>query len=205
MVKYFEKTVVESGIKDSEYCIKKNHKLNFIFIGTDSVRSKKLIFRLNGENSSLNFFGFLTGRADKIFNFSIEAYHKAKNTKSAVHLQSALYDESKVDFKGILNIGSKASFADCYLSHNTLLLSEKARAHTQPVLEILTDDVKAGHGATVGKVSKEDLFYLNTRGIGNKMAGQLLVVGFFEKQLAMIEDVDLRNSVRQAIIKSLPF
>jgi len=180
-------------------------QLNYIYLGTEGCKPEKLRFELRGKDSEVTFLGFIVGKDSHKFNFETEVVHKSPESKARIGVQAALYDRSRVNFRGNLAIAKNAVGSDTYLGHHTLLLSDNARTHTLPALEIEADDVKAGHAATVGKVNADDMYYLNCRGIGKKMAEQLLIIGFFEKQLSLVEDVDLRNSLRQAIIKSLPF
>jgi Fe-S cluster assembly protein SufD len=88
-----------------------------------------------------------------------------------------------------------AQRTDSYLTMNTLFLSEGARANSIPGLEILADDVKCSHGATVGTVQEQEVFYLMSRGISRNEAEKLIVGGFFEP---VIEEMPL-ESVRQRL------
>lgn len=199
------RTILVDKIENSKVIIRGGTSLQFIYFGIEPDEFSKLEFVLDGEGSSLSFLGFVVGKGRNTFNFEVEVRHSSPQTKAAVSLYSALFEKSKVDFKGNLIIEKNAQLADTYLTHKTLLLSDESRVRTIPALEIMADDVKAGHAATIGKVNKQDLFYLLSRGIERTAAEHLLITGFFEDQLQLIEDQDLRNSLRQAIIKSLPF
>jgi len=80
-----------------------------------------------------------------------------------------------------------------------LVLSEKARADSIPGLEILTDDVRCTHGATVGKIDKDLTFYLQSRGIPEKEAEKLIVEGFFDPIMQRIPFEGVRRRFQQAI------
>ena len=203
---YESRTIIVDNLSDSEIILERGAKLQFVYLGNSGLDNPtKIKFVFDGKDSELIFLGFIIGRGEDLYDFEAISEQKTPETKAYFHLHAALYDKSRVNFKGKLIIDKEAQLSDAYLSHRTLLLSEKSRTTTIPALEISADDVKAGHAATVGKVSQEDLFYLSGRGIDPGTAEQLLILGFFEKQLAMISDEDLRNTLRQTIIRSLPF
>ncbi len=177
-----------------------------VFFGTEGwEESKKAKFELRGGGAELTFLGFIIGKQSSSFSFETVSHHSVPETKAHYHIRAALFDEASIDYKGNLVIDKPAQLADTYLAHHTLLLSDKARARTTPSLEIEADDVKAGHAATIGKVDKELLYYLQTRGIPEQTAEQLLIGAFLEDQLQMIPDEKIRDELRERIISSLPF
>jgi Fe-S cluster assembly protein SufD len=89
------------------------------------------------------------------------------------------------------------------MSHNTLLMTDHASARTIPALEIKNNDVKAGHAATIGKADPEELFYLQSRGINEQTAKDILVKAFFESLLATIIDPTIRQKISNQLNKCL--
>ena len=83
--------------------------------------------------------------------------------------------------------------------NNNLVLSERASANSKPNLEIFADDVKASHGATVGQLDKEQIFYLTTRGLPETRARTLLVGGFTQEIIDLIEESALREEALKVI------
>lgn len=201
------KTVFTDKLDAGEYRVKNGERLDIVFLGSDGNAGgpERLKLIIDGERAEINFMGFMIGKNRTKFNIDVVAEHLKPGGKSTINMKAVMYDDSLLDFKGNLLIKRDAQLTDTYLASHSLLMNKGARAHTVPSLEVLADDVKAGHAATVGKVNEEDLFYLRSRGIGKSEAEQLLVLGFFEDLLMKIECVDLRDSLRQAIIKSLPF
>ncbi len=203
------KTVFTDNFNAGEYRVEKGERLDIVFLGSDQfdngAKGNSLKLMVNGEGAEINFFGFISGKEKARFELAVVAEHVKPGGKSTINMNAVMYDESLLDFKGNLIIEREAQLTDTYLASHSLLMNKGARAHTVPSLEVLANDVKAGHAATVGKVNEEDLFYLLSRGIDKQSAEQLLVLGFFEDLLMKIECVDLRDSLRQAIIKSLPF
>jgi len=122
--------------------------------------------------------------------------HLAPRTASRLNLRVALRDRSKSAFTGMLRIAHEAVHSEAYQENRNLLLHETANAISIPELEILTDEVQASHGATVGPIDEEQLFYLAARGLARPEAERMIVGGFFEPLLARIPDETVREEVR---------
>lgn len=198
------RTIIVKELETQHICLEEGVKLTFILIATDGFQEPaKVTFELKGAGAELKFLGFIVGKKEKIFPFETVSLHRAPNTKAHYNVKAVMFDHSQVDYKGNIIIEKSAQMTDSYLSHHTLLMSEHARAKSIPALEILADDVKAGHSASIGKVDEEMMFYLKSRGIEDNEAEQMLVNGFFESQLATIMDENLRERARTAIIGSL--
>ena len=108
-------------------------------------------------------------------------------------------DKSRLGFEGIIKVDHGAQRTDSYLSMHTLFLSEGARANSVPGLEILADDVRCSHGATVGTVQEEQMFFLRARGIPEIEAEKLIVGGFFEPVIAEMPLESVRQRLRRII------
>jgi len=132
---------------------------------------------------------------DQHYDNTSNTHHAAEDTFGDILFKGALRDVSRLGFEGIIKVDHGAQRTDSYLTMNTLFLSEGARANSIPGLEILADDVKCSHGATVGTVQEQEVFYLMSRGISRNEAEKLIVGGFFEP---VIEEMPL-ESVRQRL------
>ena len=126
------------------------------------------------------------GKMRSKLNFTI--LHEAPETFGRILFKTALFDESRVDFAGMLKIAKGADGSDSYLQARALILSKNAIARLDPGLEILANNVKASHGATVGRLRAEDLFYLESRGMEHKDAERMLVAGFFTDAFRMMPE-----------------
>lgn len=209
-----EKVLLVRSVGDCKISLQEGARLTFILFGDKGwgesaqagtgQRAPKIEFDFVGSDSELLFLGFVIGTGVQTYNLETISRHLVPRTKAHYYLRAAMFDSSVVDYKGNLIIEKPAQITDTYLAHHTLLLGEKARARTVPALEIEADDVKAGHAATIGKVDKELMFYLLSRGIDQKQAEQMLISGFFETQLKMIGDEKLRESLREEIMEMLP-
>lgn len=109
--------------------------------------------------------------------------HQARNTVGRLVVRRVQWGASSSVLHGLLRVEEGAHGTDTYLSDKALLLGEKARAVAVPGLEILADDVKASHGATVGQLAADELFYLRSRGLPKRLAQQLLVRAFLAPAL----------------------
>ena len=102
-------------------------------------------------------------------------------------------------WRGLIKVDPGAQKTDGYQANRNLVLDDQARADSIPGLEILADDVRCTHGATVGKLEKEPLFYLKSRGIPQKDAERLVVEGFFDPIMQRIPFEGVRERFQQAI------
>ncbi|MBL0210452.1 MAG: Fe-S cluster assembly protein SufD [Holophagaceae bacterium] len=109
-------------------------------------------------------------------------------------------DEARAVFNGRIFVRKGAQGTDARQQSRNLLLSEKARVDTKPQLEIDTDDVKCAHGAAIGQLDPEELFYLQSRGLNDQAARNLLTYGFAADLLAHIPVTSLRRQLRQAVM-----
>lgn len=199
------KTIVSEKLGSGKVVVEEGCKLQFVLVANESIsKHSKLEFELKGKDSELSFIGFVIGKGDDFFEFETVSNHSEINTKANFNLGAVLFDRSKVDFKGNIVIPKQAQMTDAFLTSKMLLAGDGARAKAIPCLEIEADDVKAGHAATIGKVDSEEMFYLQSRGIDKKAAEELLVMSFFESQLALIIDLKTREHVRDIVKKSLP-
>lgn len=125
--------------------------------------------------------------------------HLAPNTTSELLFKGALTDNSRSVWQGMIYVSPEANKADGYQANRNLVLSKNARADSIPGLEILTDDVRCTHGATVGKIDEEQVFYLTSRGMPRDDAERLIVEGFFEPIMQRIPFEGVRKRFQNAI------
>ncbi len=106
--------------------------------------------------------------------------HECPHTKSNLLVRSVIPEGSTVTFEGTIRIEKNAKLSDAYQKNETMLLGETSRIHTSPILEILNNDVKCTHGATVKPISETELLYLRSRGIPRPQARKMIVRGFID-------------------------
>ena len=134
------------------------------------------------------------------FKLETEVLHEAPDTFSRTIVKGVLDGNAVANYEGLVTIKKGAKNADADLNERAILLSPTARAGAIPRLEVLENEVKAGHGATVGKVGEDELFYLATRGFARAEAKRLIVRGFLE---AFIEEFPAKEAkeIRSALLK----
>lgn len=141
--------------------------------------------KLVGENGSVKLLG-LSELENREAHTHILVEHVAPHCYSSQHFKSIVRASGKVSFYGTIYVHPEAQKTDAYQLSSALLLDEKALAFSEPNLRIFADDVKATHGATVGQLDEEQLFYLRARGLGALEAKELLVQGFANEILEQL-------------------
>lgn len=129
--------------------------------------------------------------------------HTVPNCTSGQNYKGVLNDKSRAVFNGIVFVREDAHGTDAQQSNKNLLLSNDARVDTKPQLEIFNDDVKCSHGATVGQLEDEELFYLLTRGLPETLARNLLTYGFAEEIINKIGIELIKNELDSAVLNRL--
>ena len=139
---------------------------------------------LEGRGSSSEIYGISVGAGAEHTDFYTVQDHVAEDTRSDLLIKSALGEQSRAVYYGLTKVGLGARRADANQENRNLLLSRAAKADSDPVLEILTNDVtRVSHGATAGPVDEEELFYIQSRGLTREGAVGLLVRGFLGEPL----------------------
>lgn len=129
--------------------------------------------------------------------------HTVPNCTSHQTYKGVLNDKSRAVFNGKVFVRENAHGTDAQQSNKNLLLSNEARVDTKPQLEIFNDDVKCSHGATVGQLEAEELFYLLTRGLPESLARNLLTYGFAEEVINKIEIESIKRELDAAVLNRL--
>ena len=154
---------------------------------------------LAGPGASAELKALFFGSGKQFFDFHTLQQHEVGNTTSDLLFKGALRDEARSVYAGLIRIEPKASRSDAYQANRNLLLSQTAKAHSIPMLEILNNDVRCTHGATVAPVDPEHLFYLESRGIPAATAERMIVHGFFGEVLDRIPVQQARDLVEQEL------
>lgn len=107
-------------------------------------------------------------------------HHQAAHTSSTLAMRGVLYDEAHAHYHGTITVEHNAHGCDASQENKNMVMSNNARAVSEPQLQVLTDDVRCFHGSATGRCDDEQLFYCATRGIDEKRAQQLLLGAFFD-------------------------
>ncbi|MBV8068107.1 MAG: SufD family Fe-S cluster assembly protein, partial [Candidatus Eremiobacteraeota bacterium] len=130
--------------------------------------------------------------------------HRAGEATSETVVKSAAKDRGQARFLGNIRIAPHAQGSDARLRDDALLLSPTAHVDSVPALEIGANDVKAYHGATVGAIDGEQIFYMESRGIERPAAERMIALGFFEPAIEKFPTAKLRDEIRAALADKLP-
>ncbi|MEX2423326.1 MAG: Fe-S cluster assembly protein SufD [Acidimicrobiia bacterium] len=134
-----------------------------------------------GDGCSSEIVGVFFGERDQTLDYRMVLHHQGKRTSSNVLLKGAVEDQAQSVFVGLLKIDKDATRTSAFETNRNLVLSEEAKAHSVPNLEIECDDVICGHGSSVGPLEEEHRYYLMSRGIPKEKAEQMLIKGFFQE------------------------
>ena len=154
---------------------------------------------LTGPGATAELKALFFGSEQQFFDFHTLQRHEVGQTTSDLLYKGALRDEARSVYAGLIRIEKDAQRSDAYQANRNLLLSKAAKAHSIPMLEILNNDVRCTHGATVAPVDPEHLFYLQSRGIPGPTAERMVVHGFFGEVLDRIPVAQARELVEQEL------
>ncbi len=140
----------------------------------------KIEYFLNGPAASCNDSEVIFGNNEQSFDIQTNVTHASPSTEGRVVEKSILRNKSKSLFKGMIRIKENATKSNSFLSGRSILLDKDAKSDSIPGLEILTNDVKATHSASVAQIDEEQLFYLNTRCLSYGEAERTIIEGFLE-------------------------
>jgi Fe-S cluster assembly protein SufD len=175
-------------------------KLDWIFGAIGSRLTKKFSeLDLVGEGAQGRMSGFYFTDGNQHLDHDTQQNHLAQHTTSDLLFKGALKGKSRSVWQGMIYVAPGAQKTDGYQANRNLVLSDGARADSIPGLEILADDVRCTHGATVGKLEQEPLFYLKSRGIPQAEAEKIVVEGFFDPIFQRIPFEGVRERFQQYI------
>jgi Fe-S cluster assembly protein SufD len=188
------------NITHERICVDRGGTLDWVFGAIGSHLTKNFSdLNLVGEGATGRMSGFYFSDGDQHLDHDTQQNHLAANTTSDLLFKGALKGHSRSVWQGMIFVATGAVKTDGYQANRNLILSPHARADSIPGLEILTDDVRCTHAATVGKLEQEHMFYLNSRGIPEKEAELLLVEGFFDPIMQRIPFEGVRARFQRAI------
>jgi Fe-S cluster assembly protein SufD len=150
-----------------------------------------------------DMYSLYLGAGGRHVDFHPTQWHLAPHCRSNLYCKGALKDVSRSVYFGYIRVAEAAQKTDAYQTNRNLLLSTEARADAIPNLEIKANDVKCSHGASVGQVGADELFYLMSRGLPRAAAEKLLVEGFFADLMAKISSEFARSTVDRVVMEQL--
>ncbi len=180
-------------------------ELDWVTGGFGSGKGKVRIQNdLAGPGATSRVTGAYFADAKQHLDFDTFQEHIAPNTTSDFAFKGALRDEATAVWRGMIRVEEGAQKTNAYQENRNLLLSKNAHADSIPGLEILANDVRCTHGATLGQVDREQLFYLMARGLSRQEAERMIVRGFFQDVLDRVEIESVRDALGAALEARIP-
>ena len=180
-------------------------ELDWVIGGFGSKRGKVWIENdLAGEGATSRVTGAYFADGTQHLDYDTFQEHIAPNTESDFVFKGALREQASAVWRGMIRVEPDAQKTNAYQENRNLLLSDQAHADSIPGLEIMANDVRCTHGATLGRIDREELFYLLARGLSRAEAERMIVRGFFQDVLDRIELEPVRAALGAALEARIP-
>jgi Fe-S cluster assembly protein SufD len=151
----------------------------------------------NGSSAEFNAVYFVSNKQH--VDLSTMTHHIGLGTSADLLIKGAAKDRGRAVIQGLINIAPGSQQTDSYLKNDNLLLSNEARIDSIPGLKIDANDVRASHGATVGRADEDHVFYLQSRGIPRNTAIQMITEGFFANVFDRMSQEKVREKLETAV------
>jgi Fe-S cluster assembly protein SufD len=185
--------------------VERDAELDWVAGGFGSRKGKVRIQNdLAGPGATSRVTGAYFADGTQHLDYDTFQEHIAPHTTSDFAFKGALRDEASVVWRGMIRVEKDAQKTNAYQENRNLLLSESAHADSIPGLEILANDVRCTHGATLSQVDRDQLFYAMARGLTRADAERLIVRGFFQDILDRIELPPVREALAEALEARIP-
>ena len=170
--------------------------LQFVVLPGES-RDIDVSVDLLGPGAEAHLKGLYLCKADEKVNFRIVMHHCAPGCKSTQLFNGIAGGQAQVSFHGTIVVAPDAQQTEAYQENHNIVLTQEAKVTTQPQLEIYADDVKCSHGATVGQLNEEELFYMRSRGIPESEAKTLQMLSFLSPVVPEGREEEIEQAVKQ--------
>ena len=169
--------------------------LQFVVLPGES-RDIDVSIDLNGPDAQAHIKGLYLCKADEKVNFHILMHHKAPGCHSTQLINGIAGGSARVGFNGTIVVAPEAQQTEAYQENHNIVLTDTAKVETKPQLEIYADDVKCSHGATVGQLNPDELFYMRSRGIPEAEARTLQMLSFLSPVIPEGREEEIAEIVR---------
>jgi Fe-S cluster assembly protein SufD len=181
------------------HCLK-NSSLNCFYLDQGSAVTDRYIdVEMKGMDSSAIITGLYSSTNGQNFYYDTQQNHCSIHANSDLLFKGVIGKKAYSSWKGNIFVSEDSLGTNGYQANRNLLVDPTARAESTPGLEILTDDVRCSHGVTMGNIDKNQMFYLQSRGIEKKEAERMIIEGYFRSTLQRIPDFQLRNYIQNSI------
>ena len=151
---------------------------------------------LEGPGAEAHIKGLYLCKGDEKVHFRIVMHHRAPGCKSTQLFNGIAGGKADVRFDGTIVVAPDAQQTEAYQENHNIVLTPEARVETKPQLEIYADDVKCSHGATVGRLNEDELFYMRSRGIPEAEARTLQMLSFLSPVIPAGREAEIEAAVR---------
>jgi len=185
--------------------VERDAELDWVAGGFGSKSGKIRIQNdLSGPGATSRVTGAYFADGEQHLDYDTFQEHIAPSTESDFAFKGALRESARAVWRGMIRVEQDAQKTNAYQENRNLLLSPEAHADSIPGLEIMANDVRCTHGATLGRVNREELFYLMARGLSRAEAERLIVRGFFQDVLDRIQLEPVRDALGAALEARIP-
>jgi Fe-S cluster assembly protein SufD len=192
--------IASMAVHQEEQSVFTSHNISF---GGRLVRND-IVAHLDGEHIESTLNGLVIGTGDQHIDNHTRILHAKPHCNSWEVYKGIFCNKAHGVFNGKIYVAQDAQKTDAKQTNQTLLLSDTASINAKPELEIYADDVRCTHGATIGQLDTDALFYLRTRGINRETALHLLVYAFASDVLTSIRQDTLRATIQKMLFSKLP-
>jgi len=172
--------------------IKEHAQAMVVFFLDNRTESFELSMEMEGERSTCSIIGLVLAKQGKIQVKTLQ-HHIAPHTMSNLCVKSVDCESTSFDYYGSIRVEKTAQRTDAYQRNENLVLTNDCHIDSQPALEILANDVRCTHGATITRIDPDQLYYLHTRGIEKPQAEALIMEGFASSLLSGIEGEHIKQ------------
>ncbi len=179
------------------------NKTLLLLLLDNGENSGEIKVTIKGENAKVQILGAIVGSGTQNIKLHTVQDHRGKNSTSDLLIKSVLFGQARLNYSGLINIEVGASKSNAYQKNQNILMSPKSWVQSRPYLEIKANDVRCTHGATIGKIDNEQMYYLKSRGISQTKAEKLILAGFLGEVINRIEDDKIKEEILKEIDKKL--
>jgi Fe-S cluster assembly protein SufD len=192
------KSAFHIGRMDIDQERSSNFSSHFISLGASLTRND-FNSKFNEEGGECKLNGLFLTENNQLFDVHTLIDHAKPHCNSHEHYKGILNHASRGVFNGKVIVRPDAQKTNAFQENNNIILSQEALINTKPQLEIFADDVKCSHGATIGQLDKDALFYLKSRGLGNEAARAILIHAFASDVIQSVKVKAVRNYIEEIL------
>lgn len=173
-------------------------ELEYVVLPGES-RDIDIAVDLAGEGAQAHIKVLYLSGADENVRIRTLVHHRVKGCRSTQMINGIAGGRANVSFDGVIVVAPGADGTEAYQENHNMVLNEEAKVVTKPQLEIYADDVKCSHGATIGRLGEEELFYMRSRGIPEKEARTLQALSFLSPVIPEGRREEIEKAIREVL------